>query len=154
MMALDAVIHTEKRTIPIGDFYLLPGATPERETVLEKGELITAVQIPDDPIARRSHYLKVRDRASYEFALASAAVALELSGDTIVRVRVALGGVATIPWRSKEAEAVLHGKPATIATFREAADAALAGAVPREHNAFKIQLAKRTLVEALYELTD
>ena len=158
MAALEAVIHTRKqngdaRRIPISEFYLPPGGTPERETVLEKGELITEVLLPNDAIAQRSHYLKVRDRASYEFALASAAVALELDGETIVRARVAMGGIATVPWRSKEAEAALQGKPATIATFRQAADAALTGAIPRKHNAFKTELAKRTLVEALQELT-
>jgi xanthine dehydrogenase YagS FAD-binding subunit len=159
MVALEAVIKTlkqngEARTIPITDFYLLPGDTPEHENVLEKGELITAVLLPNDPIAQRSHYLKVRDRASYEFALASAAVALELEGEIIRRARVAMGGVATVPWRSKEAEAGLQGKPANTETFRRAADAALAGAVPRQHNAFKIELAKRTLVEALHDLTE
>lgn len=157
MVALEAVIHTlqpggRTRAIPIGEFYVLPGDTPERENVLEKGELITAVQIPNDSIWQRSRYLKVRDRASYEFALASAAVAVELSGRTITRARVALGGIATVPWRSPQAEAVLQGRPAEPAVFREAAEAALAGAVPREHNAFKIELAKRTLVEALEEV--
>jgi xanthine dehydrogenase YagS FAD-binding subunit len=158
MVALEAVIHTRQqdggtRAIPISEFYLLPGETPERENVLQKGELITSVQIPNDGIGQRSHYLKVRDRASYEFALASAAVAIGLSGSTISRARVALGGIATVPWRSREAERVLEGKPAETATFRAAAEAALAGAVPREHNAFKIELAKRTLVEALEEVT-
>lgn len=154
MTALEAVIHTQKRggstrAIPIGEFYLLPGNTPERETVLEEGELITHIELPNDSIGRRSHYLKVRDRASYEFALASAAVAVELAGRTIKRARVALGGIATVPWRSRDAEAALQGKPANLSTFEAAAQAALAGAVPREHNAFKISLAKRTLVEAL-----
>lgn len=158
MAALEAVIHTQKATrdkrqIPIADFYLLPGDTPERETILERGELITGVEIPNDPIGRHSRYLKVRDRASYEFALASAAVALELKGDVITRARVALGGIATIPWRSKKAEGALQGQRAETATFSRSADAALAGAVPREHNAFKIELAKRTLIEALEELT-
>jgi xanthine dehydrogenase YagS FAD-binding subunit len=157
MAALEAVIHTQRqdgttRAIPLADFYLLPGNTPERETVLEKRELITHVQLPNDEIGRRSHYLKVRDRASYEFALASAAVAWELDGGIIKRARVALGGIATVPWRSKEAETVLTGKPAATATYVKAAEAALEGAVPREHNAFKIELAKRTLVEALEEL--
>lgn len=158
MVALEAVIHTErqngtKRAIPISDFYLLPGNTPERETVLEKGELITHVHIPSNPIAQRSHYLKVRDRASYEFALASAAVALEVKGATIARARVALGGVATVPWRSREAESALQGKTARLETYRDASEAAMAGAVPRKHNAFKIELAKRTLIEALEQLT-
>jgi xanthine dehydrogenase YagS FAD-binding subunit len=158
LVALDAVIHTQKqdgdtRAIPIGEFFLLPGNTPERETVLQHGELITHVVLPNDPIGKHSHYLKVRDRASYEFALASAAVAIELQGATISRARVALGGVGTIPWRSREAERTLEGKPPETSVFQNAADAALRGATPRPHNAFKVKLAKRTLVEALEELT-
>jgi xanthine dehydrogenase YagS FAD-binding subunit len=157
LAALEAVIHTQqqdgsKRAIAIKDFYLLPGNTPDRETVLTKGELITHVVLPQSVLARRSHYLKVRDRASYEFALASAAVALEMDGDTIVQARVGLGGIATVPWRSTEAEAALTGKPATHGTFTAAAEAALVGAVPQKFNAFKIELAKRTLVLALEEL--
>ena len=157
MSALGAVIHTqqqngEKRAIAIKDFYFLPGNTPERETVLTKGELITHVVLPQSALARRSHYLKVRDRSSYEFALASAAVALEMKGGVIAQARVGLGGIATVPWRSSEAEAALTGQPATRETFTAAAEAALAGAVPHEFNAFKIELAKRTLVLALEEL--
>ncbi len=157
MVALEAVIHTQKtngsqRAIPICDFFLLPGKTPERETTLEKGELITHVVLPNDTVARRSHYLKVRDRASYEFALTSAAVALELDGSTVSKARIALGGVGTIPWRSPEAERALSGKPANTSAFQQAAEAALAGASPQTHNKFKIELAKRTLVAALEEL--
>ena len=157
LVALDAVVHTQqysgaKRQIPLTEFYLLPGDTPERETVLEQGELITHVRLPATSLARRSHYLKVRDRASYEFALASAAVAIELQGDTVVSAAVALGGIGTVPWRSREAEAALVGKPAWRDTFAIAAEAALALARPLEHNAFKIELAKRTLVLALEEL--
>jgi xanthine dehydrogenase YagS FAD-binding subunit len=157
MIALDAVVHTQQqggktRTIPLTNFYLLPGQTPERETVLEKGELITHVFIPEDNSARNSHYLKVRDRSSYEFALASAAVALDMNNRTVARARVALGGIATVPWRSREAENALQGKPANEATFRTAAEAALAGAKPQKHNAFKVELAKRTLTCALEEL--
>lgn len=157
MALLGAVIHTqqpdgEKRAIPIKDFYLLPGDTPDRETVLIKGELITHVVLPQSALARHSHYLKVRDRSSYEFALASAAVALEITGEVIAQARVGLGGIATIPWRSFEAEAALAGKPATRETFTAAAEAALAGSVPRQFNAFKVELAKRTLVLALEEL--
>src|ERR1700761_7490045 len=142
LMALEAVIHTHrpdgsKRQIALNDFYLLPGNTPERETVLERGELITHVQLPASPRAKKSHYLKVRDRASYEFALASAAIALELDGKTIRSARVGLGGVATIPWRSREAEAVLEGKQATREVFLQAAEAALSNARPSTHNAFK-----------------
>jgi xanthine dehydrogenase YagS FAD-binding subunit len=157
LMILDAKVQTlrrdgSKRTIPLNDFYLLPGETPERETVLAHGELITHVHLPNTPVARLSHYLKVRDRASYEFALASAAVALEIDGGTIIRARVGLGGIATIPWRSREAETALENKPAAGETFLAAAEAALADAKPRQHNAFKVELAKRTLVLALEEL--
>ncbi len=157
LMILDAIIETQqrdgsKRMIPLNEFYLLPGETPERETVLAHGELITRVHLPNTSFARRSHYLKVRDRASYEFALASAAVAIETDGDTILRARVGLGGIATIPWRSREAEAALENKPAVRETFAAAANAALANAKPRRHNAFKVELAKRTLVLALEEV--
>jgi xanthine dehydrogenase YagS FAD-binding subunit len=157
LIALDALVHTlkqdgTKREIPLTEFYLLPGTTPEGETVLEKGELITHVYVPDHPAARHSHYLKVRDRSSYEFALASAAVALETKEGKIVEARVALGGIGTIPWRSPEAEHALKGKPAQRPTFQAAAEAALAGAKPLMHNAFKVELAKRTLVLALMEI--
>ncbi len=155
---LDASVTTQRaggatRTIPFNDFHLVPGDTPERETVLEHGELITHITIPDFPMARRSCYRKVRDRASYEFALASAAVALDLDGATIRSSRVALGGIATKPWRSLEAEAALNGNPANEQTFQAAAEAALRGAKTQKHNAFKVGLAKRTLVYALTELT-
>ena len=157
MIALDAVVHTQQqngntRTIPLTEFYLLPGKTPDRETVLEQGELITHVFLPEDKSAQYSHYLKVRDRSSYEFALASAAVGLELKGETIVRARVALGGIATVPWRSREAEKALAGTQANADSFSAAAEAALAGAKPQQHNAYKIELAKRTLVYSLEEL--
>ena len=158
LMILDTTIHTvkqngEKRVIPIGEFYLLPGNTPERETILDHGELITHIHLSKPARSSRSHYLKVRDRASYEFALASAAVSLDLDGERIKTPRVALGGVGTRPWHSPEAEAVLVNKPATNETFRAAAEAALAGAEPHEHNAFKVELAKRTLVLALEEVS-
>lgn len=157
LIALNAVVHTQQpggsgRKIPLNEFYLLPGDTPHRETVLEKGELITHVQLPDESVSRLSHYLKVRDRSSYEFALASAAVALETGDGRIAKARVGLGGIGTVPWRSYEAEKALEGKPAEHETFVAAAEAALAGAIPRRHNAFKIELAKRTLVLALEEL--
>jgi xanthine dehydrogenase YagS FAD-binding subunit len=153
---LDAIVATQRadgtgRRIPFNDFHLLPGETPERETVLERGELIVHVEIELSKLSRKSHYLKVRDRASYEFALASAAVALELEGDSIHAARVALGGVATKPWRSPEAEVELTGKPARSDAFRAAAEAAFANAKPRRDNAFKIELGKRTLVRALEE---
>jgi xanthine dehydrogenase YagS FAD-binding subunit len=149
---LDAVVSTQSRRIPFNDLHLLPGDTPERETLLERGELILHVEIEPSKLSRQSHYLKVRDRASYEFALASAAVALDLDGGTIRAAHVALGGVATKPWRSPEAETALIGKPASKETFRAAADAAFAGAKPRRDNAFKIELGKRTLVRALEDL--
>jgi xanthine dehydrogenase YagS FAD-binding subunit len=157
LMILDAIVQTQKRDgskrrIPLNEFYLLPGETPERETVLEHGELITHVHLPNTPVARRSHYLKVRDRASYEFALASAAVGLETQGVIITAARVALGGIATVPWRSREAEIALENKPAVRETFLTAADAALKSAKAYRHNAFKIELSKRTLVLALEEL--
>jgi xanthine dehydrogenase YagS FAD-binding subunit len=159
MVILDAVIHTIKndgttRAIPFRDFHRTPGDTPDVETNLEHGELITHVVLPSQSIARRSHYLKVRDRVSYEFALASAAVALDLDGRTIRSARLGLGGVATKPWRCVEAEQVLAGQPATEATFQHAADAALAIAIGREHNRFKIELAKRTIVRAFSTARD
>jgi xanthine dehydrogenase YagS FAD-binding subunit len=154
LIILDAVVHTIKadgatRAIPFAGVHRVPGDTPHIETVLEHGELITHVTLPAMPMARRSRYLKVRDRASYEFALTSAAVALDLDGDVIRTARLGLGGVATKPWRCVEAEAVLAGRRATDESFRAAADAALAGAIGREHNHFKIELARRTLVRTL-----
>jgi xanthine dehydrogenase YagS FAD-binding subunit len=156
---LDAEIHTLRhdgtpRTIPFNDLHLLPGDTPERETVLARSELITHLVFPAAPVARRSHYLKVRDRNSYEFALTAAAVAIELDGNRIVRARLALGGVATKPWRCVTAERWLAGKAATTASFREAAEIALTGAVAHEHNAFKIELARRTIVRAFATLVE
>ncbi|HEX4498423.1 MAG TPA: xanthine dehydrogenase family protein subunit M [Thermoanaerobaculia bacterium] len=154
MVALDAVVHTRRpngseRTIPLTDFHVSYGENPSRETVLDHGELITAVELPPTPWFARSHYLKVRDRASYEFALASAAVALDLDGGRIRAARVALGGVGTKPWRSSEAEQALIGKKAEEATYKAAAETALQGAQPRKDNGFKIELAKRTLARAL-----
>jgi len=156
LVALDAAVHVHgpsgERVIPIGNFHLLPGQHPERETVLQPGDLITAIDLPALPFARRSHYLKVRDRASYAFALASAAVALDVQGGTIRAARVALGGVGTKPWRSPAAEHALVGKPATDATFRAASQAALADARPLRDNRFKVPLARRTLERALAEV--
>ncbi|MDB4914229.1 MAG: molybdopterin dehydrogenase, FAD-binding, partial [Gemmatimonadetes bacterium] len=157
LAALDAVVQVQglkgARAIRFADFHLLPGAHPERETSLVHGELITSIDIPPLAYGRRSMYLKVRDRASYAFALASAAVAVDIQGGTIRNARVALGGVGTKPWRSHEAENVLVGKPANDATFRAAADVALKDAKPHKDNAFKIELAKRTLVRALVEVS-
>jgi xanthine dehydrogenase YagS FAD-binding subunit len=130
------------------------GDTPHHESVLDRGELITHVVFPTRPIARRSHYLKVRDRASYEFALASAAVAIELDGDQIIDARLAIGGVAAKPWRCVAAEQSLIGKAAAEKAFREAAQIALSGAVAQQHNAFKIELTKRTIVRAFATITE
>lgn len=141
------------RALPFADLHVLPGTHPERETVLRPGELITAVVLPAIAAAKRSMYLKVRDRASYAFALASAAVALDLEGTMIRDARVALGGIATKPWRSHEAERALIGRSATQAAFRAAANAALADARPHRDNGFKVELAKRTLVRALTEVS-
>jgi xanthine dehydrogenase YagS FAD-binding subunit len=159
LMALEAVVHTRQpngagqtteRAIPIDRFFVAYGEDPARENVLEHGELITGVELPPAPWLARSHYLKVRDRASYEFALAAAAVALDLAGDGTVRAaRVALGGVATKPWRSSEAERTLLGRKADATAFRAAGEAALAGARPQKHNGFKVELAKRTVARAL-----
>ena len=153
MTALEAVIQVEgpkgKRTIAFGDFHKLPGSTPHIENALEAGELVTYVDLPKPIEGGRSVYLKLRDRASYEFALASAAVAAKVDGGHIRYVRVALGGVGTKPWRSHEAETTLAGKAADAAQFRKAAEAALAGAKPHTDNSFKVELAKRCLVRAL-----
>jgi len=153
MAALEATVHIQgpkgTRAVAFGDFHLLPGNTPERETVLEPGDLITHVTLPP-PINGSKHlYLKLRDRASYEFALASAAVVLTMANGNITGARIALGGVGTKPWRSPEAEAALTGKPANDATFRQAAEAALQNAKPQSENKFKIELAKRCLTHAL-----
>jgi xanthine dehydrogenase YagS FAD-binding subunit len=159
LVALGARVHVRApgsrsdRVLPFAELHVLPGPHPERETVLRPGELITAIELPPVAAARRSLYLKVRDRASYAFALASAAVALDLNGSTIRDARVGLGGIATKPWRSHEAEHALIGHPGVPATFRAAAEVALAGAHPHRDNAFKVQLAKRTLVRALTEVS-
>jgi xanthine dehydrogenase YagS FAD-binding subunit len=137
-----------KRTVPIGDFHRVPGDTPHIETVLLPGEMITGIDIPASAAAKRSHYLKVRDRASFEFALVSAAVALELGG-TIRAVRVAAGGVGTKPWRLPEVEAALTGRQADPATLKAAAEQAGAGAKPAGMNAFKQVLLRRTVLRAL-----
>jgi quercetin dioxygenase-like cupin family protein len=137
------------RAIPFGDFHLLPGNTPQRETILEPGDLITHVTLPPPIVGSKQLYLKLRDRASYEFALASAAVVLTIASGRIARARIALGGVGTKPWRSHEAEAELIGKAATETIFRQAAEAALREAKPQSENRFKIELAKRCLTHAL-----
>jgi xanthine dehydrogenase YagS FAD-binding subunit len=156
LAALDAIVHVEgahgARAIPFGEFHRLPRDTPHIETVLQPGELITAVELPALPVAANSAYRKVRDRSSYAFALISVAAALRLDGDTIAEARVALGGVAHKPWRAAKAEAALIGQPATEATFRAAAQAELADARALRDNAFKIELAERTLVAVLASL--
>ncbi len=153
MAALEAIIHVQgpkgSRAIPFGDFHLLPGNTPHRETVLEPGDLITHVTLPAPIKGSKQLYLKLRDRASYEFALASAAVVISITGQNVTRARIALGGVGTKPWRSQEAEAVLVGQPANGTTFRRAAEAALRDAKPQSENGFKVELAKRCLTHAL-----
>jgi xanthine dehydrogenase YagS FAD-binding subunit len=153
LIALDAVVHTHgpggTRSIPLTQFYRVPGDTPDVENVLEHGELITAVEVPLLPEQARSGYLKVRDRVSYEFALTSAAVALTIQNGAIAEARVGLGGVGTVPWRAASAEEVLRGAPAQLETFRASAEAALEGAWTVPGTAFKVELGKRTLVRAL-----
>ncbi|HEX5659059.1 MAG TPA: xanthine dehydrogenase family protein subunit M [Polyangiales bacterium] len=149
LRALDAVVVVQTRAgeqrIPIADFHRLPGDTPERDNNLEPGALITAVELPPEQL--RGHYLKLRDRASYAFALVSVAVGLQLDGDVVRDARIALGGVAHKPWRKREAEQLLIGK--TREAFPRAAELLLEGAQPRALNAFKIELAKRAIVRAL-----
>jgi xanthine dehydrogenase YagS FAD-binding subunit len=154
LAALDAVVRVQgpqgEREIPFADFHRLPGSTPDVDTNLKEDELITAIDLPPMPFASRSHYLKLRDRASYAFAIVSVAAALELdAGRKISAVRIALGGVAHKPWRAQKAEQQLVGKSADENTFRAAADAELAAAKGYAHNEFKIELAKRSIVRAL-----
>jgi xanthine dehydrogenase YagS FAD-binding subunit len=157
LAALEATIHFEgtrgKRAMPIDEFYLLPGDTPECETMLEAGDLITQVSLPAPVEGARSVYLKLRDRASYEFALASAGVVVVVKDGRITYARVGLGGVATKPWRSREAEKVLQDASPDEATFKRAADAALADAKPQSENGFKVELARRCIVHALKQAT-
>ncbi len=156
LAALDAVVTVrnasgQERAIPFADFHRLPGDTPEKETNLNPGELITAIELPKNRFADHSYYLKVRDRASYAFALISVAAALELDGNKISKVRIAMGGVAHKPWRLIQAEQLLVGKEATEANFRLAATAGMADARPLEHNKFKIELGNRSIVLALQQ---
>jgi xanthine dehydrogenase YagS FAD-binding subunit len=156
LAALDAVVHLRspggRRTVALTELHRLPGDHPEIETVLEPGELITEVELPGLPLAAHSTYRKVRDRASYAFALVSIAAALELDGGLVRDVRLALGGVATKPWRAFQAEEALRGRPATEQSFRAAAGAELAAARPLRDNGFKVDLAERTLTAVLQEL--
>jgi xanthine dehydrogenase YagS FAD-binding subunit len=153
LAALEATVHVQgpkgNRAVPIGNFHLLPGNTPHRETVLEPGDLITHVTLPPPVANSKQVYLKLRDRTSYEFALASAAVVITVAGGDVTSARVALGGVGTKPWRSPEAEAALVGKAANEANFRTAAEAAMRDAKPQSENRFKIELARRCLTHAL-----
>ena len=153
LAALNATIHVQgpkgKRTIAIADFHRLPGTTPQLDTNLQPDELITAVELPAPKFAKHSYYLKVRDRQSYAFALVSVAAGLEISSKTIQSAGLALGGVSHRPWHSPEAEKFLVGTVVSPDAFRKAADLALAGAKPYEHNAFKVELAKQSIVRAL-----
>src|SRR5467141_1225234 len=157
LAALEATIHVQgingERSIRIADFHLLPGSTPDRETVLEPGDLITHVTLPPPVPGNRSFYLKLRDRASYEFALASAAVVVTVKAGRVARARIAWVGVGTKPWRSTEAEDLPVGEPVGEPAFRRAADAALRDARPQSQNGFKVELARRCLVHALKEAT-
>jgi xanthine dehydrogenase YagS FAD-binding subunit len=159
LAALGAKVHTQSantnqmgRIIEFADFHRLPGQTPNIETSLHPGELITAIEIPKTPWFKNSKYVKVRDRASYAFALTSAAVALDMNGELVRNVRIALGGVGTIPWRAKEAETALEGQKLDAQTIARAADRAMVSAKPHKQNAFKVEMAKRTLIRALFEL--
>jgi xanthine dehydrogenase YagS FAD-binding subunit len=153
LAALEATVHIQgtkgSRAVAFGNFHLVPGDTPQRETVLEPGDLITHVTLPAPIAPSKQVYLKLRDRASYEFALASAAVVLTIENGNITYARIALGGVGTKPWRSAEAETALTGRPANDGTFRQAAEAALGAATPQSENKFKIELAKRCLMQTL-----
>jgi xanthine dehydrogenase YagS FAD-binding subunit len=154
LCALEAAVNVRdaagrERTIPIGDFHRLPGDTPEKDNILTPGELILSIHLPPSRLADHSFYLKVRDRASYAFALVAVAAGLEINGNEVKQARLVLGGVAHKPWRSREAEDILTGRPATEENFRKAADAALRDARPLRDNRFKVELGKRAVVTAL-----
>jgi xanthine dehydrogenase YagS FAD-binding subunit len=156
LAALDATVHVVgpagERAIPLVDLHRLPEDAPERDTILERDELIVAVELPALAFARRSSYRKVRERASFSFALVSVAAALDVADGTVRDVRIAFGGLAHKPWRAYAAEDAMRGKPAGEAAFAAAADAELAQAQPLRDNAYKIPLAKSTLVQTLLEL--
>ena len=158
MVALDAMVRVQgpdgERAIPVTELHRLPGQEPERDTVLNRGELITAVDLPPLAFAANSRYRKVRDRASYAFALVSVAAALDVADGTVRDVRLALGGVAHKPWRASKAEQALRGGPATEASFRAAADAELADARPLPGNAFKVPLARNAITRTLLDLVE
>lgn len=157
LVALDATVLVTgpkgDRRIPFQNFHRLPGNMPQKDNTLEKGELIVAVEIPDNPFKKHVHYLKIRDRSSYAFALVSVAAAVDMQGDTIKNVRLAMGGVAHKPWRLTEVENFLKGKAASEAVFRQAAELAMRNAKGYGHNNFKLKLAPNTLVEALKTAT-
>jgi xanthine dehydrogenase YagS FAD-binding subunit len=157
LVALDTVVDIQgvdgSRSVPLTEFYVLPGERPDIENVLQHGELITQIRIPLPRGGTRSGYLKVRDRASYEFALTSAAAALLIEDGTIMRARLALGGVGTMPWRAREAEEILRGAPAVDRTFRAAAQVALRAPFTVSGTAFKVELAKRTIVRILHTVS-
>ncbi|HMF74453.1 MAG TPA: xanthine dehydrogenase family protein subunit M [Bryobacteraceae bacterium] len=153
LTALEATVHIQgadgERAVPIANFFKLPGDTPHVENVLEPGDLVTSVTLPAPVKGARSHYLKLRDRASYEFALASAAIVINVQSGKVHHVRIAMGGIGTKPWRCLEAEKSLEGKTATASNFRAAAEAELRHAKPQSENAFKVELAKRCMLHAL-----
>jgi xanthine dehydrogenase YagS FAD-binding subunit len=155
LLALDANVDIAgangDRTMPFAALHRMPGSTPNVETALVPGDVITGFTIPAGPWTRRSLYMKIRDRQSYEFALASAAVALDLVDGVVKQARIALGGVATVPWRAREAEAALAGKPLDEAAAANAARITFAGAAPRTHNAYKVALGQKTVVRALLQ---
>lgn len=157
LVALGAEVHLTsargRRSLPLEELYVVPGSTPHVETLLRPGELITGVTLPRRPWSATSHYVKVRDRQSYEFALASAAVALRVERGRVVAARVAVGGVATRPWRLRHVEQALVGERTTEAAFTAAATRATEGATARHHNAYKLELLPRTITRALIELT-
>lgn len=155
LVALDAVVQVQgangKRSIPFADYHRLPGDTPEKDNNLNHGELITAIEIPANNFADKSYYLKVRDRASYAFALISVAAALETDGNQIKQARIAMGGVAHKPWRASAAEEYLAGKEPTEANFNQAAEMEMKQAKPLEHNQFKVELGRRAIARALMQ---
>ena len=157
LVALDAVVQIRgargERSVPLTEFYVVPSERPDIENVLKHGELITAIEVPLLPVGARSGYLKVRDRASYEFALTSAAAAVVIEEGTIARARVAVGGVGTIPWRAREAEAILTGAAVGSDVFRSAAEAAIQDPFIVPGTAFKVELAKRTIVRILHTIS-
>lgn len=156
LVALDATVHLlgpdGERAVPVAEFHLLPGATPDRETVLGQGELITRVDVPRTRAATRSRYLKLRDRASFEFAVVSVAAALRMDGRTVRDARLAFGGVGTRPWRDTRVEAALRGRELTEAAITAAGRVLVRDAVPRDGNGFKVELVQRALASVLSEL--